>query len=159
MNRTTLKGKLSTTIVLFATLALITWSQRAWAGNHVCLPVYVNQTATLTSSTTSTGTIPSGGILTGTTADLFTSALTATPNPDTFSFTDTFTFTTKLGTLTTSDVSIFNTTALVYSSIQQISNGTGIFTDATGTLYSSGSSTNGVNFTDVFIGQVCLVLQ
>jgi hypothetical protein len=151
--------KLGVAIGLVLTLALMVSSQRALAFGNPCLEVYVNQTASLTSATTTTGTIPHGGILTGTTTDTFTSALVATPDPDAFSFTDTFTITTRGGTLTSSDVTIFDTTHLLFSSIQRVSSGTGIFAGATGTLFSSGSSTDGVNFTDKIIGQICFAFH
>lgn len=159
MHRQIPNQKPSLVITFLFSLLVVAGPRCVFASDNLCLDVNVAQTATLTSGSTSTGIIRHGGILTGSTADTFTSALVATPDPDTFSFTDTFTFTTKAGTLTTSDVSLFDTTHLLYTSIQRISSGTGIFVGATGTLFSSGSSTDGINFTDTFIGQLCLALR
>ena len=153
MNRTTVKQALVTTAILG--LATILPAGQAMAGGNVCFDVLANQNVTVTSPTTTTGTITQGGILNGTTADEFTSALTATPDPNTFSFTDQLTITTKRGTITDSDVTIFNTAQGLFSTISPISHGTGIFKGTTGTLFISGSSTDGVHFTDQIVGQIC----
>jgi hypothetical protein len=153
MTRTTVKQALVTTAILG--LATILPAGQAVAGGNVCFDVLANQNVTVTSPSTTTGTITQGGILNGTTTDEFTSALTATPDPNTFSFTDQLTITTKLGTLTDSDVTIFNTAQGLFSTISPISHGTGIFKQATGTLFISGSSTDGVHFTDKIVGQIC----
>ncbi|HLW71767.1 MAG TPA: hypothetical protein VKS22_14225 [Candidatus Binataceae bacterium] len=149
--------KRSLTMGAVAALALIIPAHRALAGGSECKDVSADQSATVTSATTTTGTITHGGILNGTTADLFTSSLTATPDPNTFSFTDTLTITSNRGgTLTDSDVTIYNLALGVFSTISPVSNGTGSLTGATGTLFISGSSTDGVNFTDKIVGQICL---
>ena len=155
MSHTAAKQSFATAALLG--LALITPAHRALAGGNACKDVRADQTATVTSGTTTIGTIARGGILNGTTADLFTSALTATPDSNTFSFTDTLTITAdRGGTLTDSDVTIYNLALGVFSTISPISNGTGILAGATGTLFISGSSTDGVNFADKIVGQICL---
>lgn len=149
-------GKQSFVAAAIWGLALALPTHWAVAGGNACLDVAAVQNVTVTSPTTTTGTITHGGILNGTTADEFTSALTATPDPDTFSFTDQLVITARGGTLTDSDVTIFNTTLGVFSTISPVGTGTGIFKGATGTLFISGSSTDGVHFTDKIIGQICL---
>jgi hypothetical protein len=150
-------AKRSLTAAALLGLALIIPAHRASAGGNECKDLRADQTAILTSATTTTGTITHGGVLNGTTADSFTSSLTATPDPNTFAFTDTLTITSSRGgTLTDSDVTIFNTSLLVFSTISPISNGTGVLTGASGTLFISGSSADGVHFTDEIVGQICL---
>jgi hypothetical protein len=94
--------------------------------------------------------------LKGSTTDQFDSAPAATPDPNTVSFTDTLTITTGHGSLADSDVTIFNPSLGVFSTISRVANGTGVFAGATGTLFISGSSTDGVNFKDRIIGTLCL---
>jgi hypothetical protein len=152
-----LSVKRSLTIATLLGLVLVIPAHRASAGGNECKDVRADQTATVTSATATTGTITHGGILNGTTADLFTSALIATPDPNTFSFTDTLTITSaRGGTLTDNDVTIYNLTLAVFSTISPISNGTGVLAGATGTLFVSGSSTDGVHFKDKIVGQICL---
>jgi len=134
---------------------LIVLSRQAVADGDKCFSVQANQNVIVTSATTTTGTITQGGILNGTTADKFTSALTPTPEANTSSFTDQLTITTRGGKLTDNDVTIFNTTLGVFSTISPISNGTGIFAGTTGTLFISGFTADGVHFTDKIVGQIC----
>jgi len=141
---------------LVAVLLIATSVARLAAASE-CQNVNADQTAMLTSPSTTAGTITHGGFLDGATTDTFTSALTATPDPNTFSFTDTLTITTKEGTLTDTDVTIYNLLLNAFSTISQISSGTGELADASGNLFISGSSTDGINFVDKIIGKVCLV--
>ena len=122
-----------------------------------CKAVDADQEATLTTPLTTTGSITRGGILNGTTADAFDPlSITPTIVPTTIAFTDTLTITTDQGTLTTSDQSLFDTVAGVFSTIAKITGGTGIFAGATGTLFISGYTTNGTDFQDRIIGEICL---
>lgn len=139
----------------FLALAVISSPQPLLAVNN-CKAVDADQAVTVTGPATTTGTITRGGILNGTTADIITSPFSPTADPNTFSFTDTLTITTDKGTITTSDVAIFDVAAGVFSSISKITSGTGIFAGATGTLFISGSTTDFVNFEDRIIGEVCL---
>jgi hypothetical protein len=138
------------------TLVLTALSQVAFATDEQCKKVDADQDVTVTGPGTTTGTITRGGILNGTTSDVFTSGFTPTPDPDTFSYTDTLTITTDQGMLTTSDVGIFDIARGVFSSIARITSGTGIFAGATGTFFISGSTTDGIHFQDRIIGQICL---
>ena len=102
MNVTTMKR--SFTAAAIAIMALIIPTRWALAEGNKCNDVSADRSAT---AATTTGTITHGGILNGTTADLFTSSLMATPEPKTFSFTDTLAITSKRGgSLTDSDVTI-----------------------------------------------------
>jgi hypothetical protein len=103
---------------------LIVLSRQAVADGNKCFNVQANQNVTVTSATTTTGTITQGGTINGTTANKFSSALTPTPDPNTFSFTDQLTITTRGGKLTDNDVTIVNNTLGVFSTISPISNGT-----------------------------------
>jgi hypothetical protein len=69
------------------------------------------------------------------------------------------TITTDRGTLINNDVTIFDPVLRVFSTISKISSGTGIFKGATGTLFISGSSTDGVHYEDRIIGEIHLVLE
>jgi hypothetical protein len=150
MHQTILKS-----LSMAALVSMLVVSTR-YAAAAECKTVTADQTATLPSATTTTGVITHGGFLNGTTTDTFTSALTATPDPSMFSFTDTLIISAKGGTLTDTDVTIYNLSLNAFSTISQISSGTGEFAGATGTLFISGSSTDDINFTDKIVGQLCL---
>jgi hypothetical protein len=125
----------------------------------VVLSVDAEQDVTILSATTTSGTIKHGGILNGTTSDQFTGTPMATGDPNTIAFTDVLTITTDRGTLINNDVTIFDPLLRVFSTISKISSGTGIFKGATGTLFISGSSTDGVHYEDRIIGEIHLVLE
>lgn len=120
-----------------------------------CKPVRADQRVTITGPATTEGTITNGGILNGTTRATFTSAFTPTPDPNAFSFTTTLTITTNKGTLTTSDVGVFDTARGVFADIARVSGGTGDFAGATGTLFITGTTTDGVHFDDEITGTLC----
>ena len=128
-------------------------------GLSVVLRVDAAQDVTILSATTTSGKIKNGGLLNGTTSDQFTGAPMATGDPNTAAFTDALTITTDHGTLINDDVTIFDTKLLVFSTISNISSGTGIFKGATGTLFISGSSTDGVHYEDRIIGEIRLVMR
>lgn len=125
----------------------------------VVLRVDAEQDVTILSATTTSGNINNGGILNGTTSDQFTGAPMPTGDPNTIAFTDALTITTDHGTLINDDVTIFNPILRVFSTISNISSGTGIFKGATGTLFISGSSVDGVHYEDRIIGEIGLVLK
>jgi hypothetical protein len=66
------------------------------------------------------GTISHGGILNGTTADVFMSPPVPVANTDTLALTDTLTITANHGTLTCSDVTLFNPTHGLFTTISTI---------------------------------------
>ncbi len=108
---------------------------------------------------TTSGTITQGGTLNGTTQAVFTSMFTATPDPNTVSFTDDLTVTTySNGVLRTHNVSLFDGANGVISAIARIdpNTGTGNFAGATGVLYINGKTTdNGATFQAEITGEIC----
>jgi len=144
------------TLITLLTLSLMVLPQCMLAADEQCKKVDADQDVTVTGPGTTAGTITRGGILNGTTSDIFTSGFTPTPDPSTFSFTAMLTITTDMGTLTTSDVGIFDVVSGVFSEIARVTSGTGTFAGATGTLFISGSTTDGIHFQDRIIGQICL---
>lgn len=106
---------------------------------------------------TTDGIVTNGGFLNGTTHAVFTSGFTSTPDPTTFSFTADLTITTDKGILTLSAVGIFDVVNGVFTDISRVvgSESTGIFEGATGILFISGKTTDGINFEDVIIGEIC----
>ena len=104
------------------------------------------------------GTITQGGRLNGTTQAMFTSAFTPTPDPNTFSFTDDLTVTTRKGVLKTHNVGIFDTATGLFSAINRIdpNASTGDFAGATGVLYINGkTSDGGATFQAEIAGEIC----
>jgi hypothetical protein len=122
----------------------------------IALNINADQDVTITSATTTTGTIRHGGVLNGTTADVFTSIPVAVGGGSTLALTDTLTITAEHGTLNCSDVTLFNPTQRVFTTICTISSGTGIFKGANGTLFISGTSTDGIHYEDKVTGQITI---
>ena len=125
-------------------------------GPGIVLNINADQDVTITGATTTTGTIRHGAILNGTTADVFTSIPVAIGGTSTLALTDTLTITADHGTLNCSDVTLFNPTQRVFTTISTISSGTGIFEGANGTLFISGTSTDGVHYEDKITGQITI---
>jgi hypothetical protein len=125
----------------------------------IVLNINADQDVTITSATTTTGTIRHGGILNGTTADVFASTPVAIGGGGALALTDTLTITAGHGTLIGSDVTLFNPTQRVFTTISTISGGTGIFKGASGTLFISGTSTDGVHYEDKITGQITIFLS
>lgn len=123
----------------------------------IVLNINADQDVTINPDGMSTsGTISHGGILNGTTADVFMSSPVPVANTDTLALTDTLTITANHGTLTCSDVTLFNPSHGVFTTISTISRGSGIFKGATGTLFISGTSTDGVHYQDKITGQITI---
>jgi hypothetical protein len=143
-------------MVLAVLLLCLLAPQESTQASTKCKPVRADQRVTAsTTSPTTTGVITNGGILNGTTSVTFTSGLTPTPDPTTFAYTAALTIATNKGTLTASDVGIFDTTRGVFTDIARISGGTGNFAGATGTLFITGTTADGVNFDDEITGTIC----
>lgn len=127
----------------------------SYANDAHCKDISANQSVTANGDGTTDGTITQGGILNGQT-HFVTSSFSATSDPTVFFLTGNLTITTNKGTLTTSDVSIFDFANLLFTDIARITGGTGDFSGATGVLFISGKTTDGVHFQDKIIGNICL---
>lgn len=106
-----------------------------------------------------TGRITQGGILDGTTQLVFTSAVLPTPDPTTISYTDDFTITTHRGVLKTHNVGIFDFATGLFTEIARLdpNASTGVFAQATGSLFTSGkTSDGGASFRSKITGEICL---
>jgi hypothetical protein len=126
----------------------------------IVLNVNADQDVTINPDGMSTfGTISHGGILNGTTTDVFMSSPVPVANTDTLALTDTLTIRANHGTLTCSDVTLFNPAQGVFTTISTINSGSGIFKGATGTLFISGTSTDGVHYQDKITGQITIFLR
>lgn len=107
---------------------------------------------------TTSGTITRGGRLNGTTQAVFTGTFMSTPDPDTVSFTDDLTVTTKRGVLKTHNVGILDLATGLFSAIDRIdpNTSTGDFAGATGVLYINGRTTDGgATFQGEITGEIC----
>ena len=107
---------------------------------------------------TTSGTITQSGKLYGATQAVFTSALTPTPDPNTFSYTDDFTVTTNRGVLKTRNIGVFDVATGLFSEIARIdpNTSTGDFAGATGVLYVNGKTTDGgATFQAEITGEIC----
>lgn len=120
----------------------------------VVLKIDAEQDVTVTSMSTTSGTIKRGGILNGTTSDQFKTVPLPTSDANTVSLTDVLTFTTVHGILTCNDVTLFSSSQGVFTTIAKLNGGTGIFKGATGTLFISGTSKDGVHYEDRIIGEI-----
>jgi hypothetical protein len=106
-----------------------------------------------------TGRITNGGILNGRTQLFFTSDVLPTPDPTTISYTTDFTVTTNRGVLKTHNVGIFDFATGLFSEIARIdpNASTGVFARATGSLFTSGKTTDGgATFRSKISGEICL---
>ena len=153
-----LKIRTLATLALFAlTVGWFSSSQSAFAVSD-CQKEKGNLTVVNNGNGTTSGTITQGGKLNGTTQSVFTSAFTATPDPNTFSFTDDLSITTKKGVLRTHNVAIFDVAHGVFSAINRIdpNTSTGDFAGATGVLYVNGKTLDGgATFQAEVTGEIC----
>lgn len=141
------------------TLTACLYSQATWAGEHSdCTEASGHLSVVNNGNGTTSGAITQGGRLNGSTQALFTSALTPTPDPSTFSYTDDFAVTSHRGVLKARNVGIFDVVAGLFSEIAQIdpAASTGRFAGATGVLYVNGTTTDGgATFRAEITGEVC----
>lgn len=156
-------------IRMYATFALVTLtiglfslaqsaSAQSVSAVSGCQKVKGNASAVSNGNGTASGTITQGGRLNGTTQTVFTSAFTPTPDPNTFSFTDDLTLTTRNGVLRTHNVTIADFATGVFSAIARIdpNASTGDFAGATGVLYINGRTTDGgATFQEEITGEIC----
>ncbi len=121
-----------------------------------CQKVKGNLIAVDNSNGTLSGTITQGGRLNGTTLEVFTSAITPTPDPNAFSLTNDYTVTTRRGVLKTHNVGIFDIALGVFTDFARIdpNASTGDFAGATGVLYINGRATDG-GATAEITGEIC----
>jgi hypothetical protein len=156
---------MTTKIRAFLSLALIALAALSFsplppasANGNDCKKAKGNLSVVNNGDGTTSGTITQGGKLNGTTQAVFTSALTATPDPSTFSYTGDFAVTTNKGVLKTHNVGIFDVVNGLFSEIARIdpNTSTGIFAGATGVLYINGKTTDaGATFQAEISGDIC----
>ena len=153
-----LKIRILATFALVALTIMFSSSQSASAVSN-CHKTKGNLSIVNNGNGTTSGTIMQGGWLNGTTQAVFTSMFNATPDPNTFAFTDDLTVTTyNNGVLKTHNVSLFDTANGVFSAIARIdpNTGTGNFAGATGVLYINGKTTDGgATFQAEITGEIC----
>ena len=148
---------LATFALLALTIGLFPVAQSVSAVSD-CKKVKGNISVVNNGNGTTSGTITKGGRLNGTTQAIFTSALTPTLDPSTFSFTDDLTVTTNKGVLVTHNVGIFDVVKGLFSAINRIdpNASTGEFAGATGVLYINGKTTDGgATFQAEITGEIC----
>jgi hypothetical protein len=148
---------LATFILVALTIGLVSLAQSTSALSD-CKKAQGNLSVVNNGNGTTSGTITQGGRLNGTTQAVFTSAFTPTPDPGTFSFTDSLTLTTNKGVLKTHNVGIFDAALGLFSAINRIdpNASTGDFAGATGVLYINGKTTDGgATFQGEIAGEVC----
>ncbi len=141
-------------------LATCLHSGATLAGEHDnCSDARGNLSVVNNGDGTTSGTITQGGRLNGSTQALFTSALTPTPDPSTFSYTDDYAVTSSKGVLKARNVGLFEVAAGLFSEIARIdpSTSTGRFAGATGVLYINGTTPDGgATFEAEITGEVCV---
>ncbi len=98
---------LATFALVALTLGLFSSSQSVLAVSG-CQKVKGNLSVVDNGNGTTSGTITQGGRLNGTVQEVFTSAITPTPDPNAFSLTNDYTVTTRRGVLKTHNVGIFD---------------------------------------------------
>ena len=144
---------------------------KAESYNNVCIPIHAQIEAYFVTDDTcnspvglcTAGNIKQGGLLNGQTSY---TALTATPQAGLDGSVDPLTALTYTGELevTTShgdiifrDVGVLDQTFGVFSEVDKATEGTGIFTDATGTLFIYGNVIGGgTGFSGAISGEICL---
>lgn len=164
-NRTS--KRLMTLVAVVLTLCLLSFEQStsaqeqstsALSAHSNCRNVQGNMREVSNGNGT-TGRITNGGILNGRTQLFFTSSVLPTPDPTTVSYTTDFTVTTNRGVLNTHNVGIFDFTTGLFSEIARIdpNSSTGVFARATGSLFTSGKTTDGgATFRSKITGEICL---
>ncbi len=148
---------LATFALVVLTIGLFLSSQTASASSG-CHKAKGNLSIVNNGNGTTSGIITQGGRLNGTTQAVFTSMFTATPDPNTFSFTDDLTVTTEKGILQTHNVSLFDVANGLVTAIVRIdpNAGTGKFAGATVLLYINGKTTDGGATVEAEItGEIC----
>ena len=153
-----LKIRILATFALVALSIGLCPSARSVSAVSHCKPAKGNLSVVNNSNGTTSGVITEGKRLNGTTQAIFTSAFTPTPDPNTFSFTDDLTVTTRKGVLKTHNVGIFDTATGLFSAINRIdpNASTGAFAGATGVLYINGKTTDGgATFQAEITGEIC----
>jgi uncharacterized membrane protein len=145
---------LATFALVALTLGLFSSSQSVLAVSG-CQKVKGNLSAVDNGNGTA-GTITQGGRLNGTVQEVFTSAITPTPDPNAFSLTNDYTVTTRRGVLKTHNVGIFDIALGVFTDFARIdpNASTGDFAGATGVLYINGRATDG-GATAEITGEIC----
>lgn len=148
-------------------LVMIAWiacggflAQSVWADDHRCKAATGKLSVVNNGDGTTSGTITKGGKLDGPTQAIFTSTLTPTPDPTTFSYTGDFSATNKRGALTTRNVGLFDIATGLFSEIARIdpNASTEMFAGATGVLYINGKTTDGgATFQADIAGEICFV--
>ena len=146
---------------LFVVALTAGWfSQEAMADDHSrCRDVDGDLSVVSNGNGTTSGTVRHGGKLNGTTRAVFTSALTSTPNPNAFSYTDEFSITTDRGVLKAHNVGLFLVSDGLFGEIAVIDPGasTGSFRTATGVLYINGKTNDGgATFKAEITGELCV---
>ena len=152
------KTTLATFASIMLTLGVLASSQSILAAGD-CLRVKGSESAVNNGDGTLSGTLTHAGRLNGTTHVVVTSAFTPTPDPNTFSFTDDFTLTTRKGDLVTHNVTLLDLTNGLVTAIGQIdpNASTGDFAGASGVLYINGTTADGGATVQTKItGDVCL---
>lgn len=149
---------LATFTFIALTIGLFSSSQTVSAVSS-CQKVKGNLSIVNNGNGTTNGTITQGGQLNGTNQAVFTSMFTATPDPNTFSFTDDDSITTyHNGVLKTHNVAIFDMATGLFTAIARIdpNTSTGNFAGATGVLYINGKTTDGgATFQAEITGEIC----
>jgi len=152
---------------MLATFGLVVLTLGLFSSSRSVLPVNDcqkakgNISAVNNGNGTTSGTITQGGILNGTSQSVFTSALTPTPDPNTFCFTDDLTITTNKGDLKTHNVTLatfVDAANIVVSALARIdpNASTGDFAGATGVLYINDKTTDGAaTFHGEITGEIC----
>ena len=148
-----------------AILVMIVWTtwvfplaQSVWADDHQCKEAKGNLSVVNNGDGTTSGTMTKGGKLDGPTQAVFTSALTPTPDPTSFSYTGDFSVTNKRGVLKTHNVGLFDVATGLFSEIARIdpNASTATFAGATGVLYINGKTTDGgATFQAEITGEIC----
>ena len=151
-------SRLSALIVIASIAASL--CQGAMADDHrKCKSVDADLGVVSNGNGTTSGSVRHGGRLEGTTRAVFTSALSPTPNPAAFSYTDEFSITTDRGVLKAHNVGLFVVGSGLFSEIAVVDSGTstGDFAAATGALYITGKTRDGgVTFQAAISGEICL---
>ena len=138
--------------------------------NELCIPVHATINALFVNTDCSSpvglctaGQISGGGILNGNTRFIAlgtasAAGITGIEPETTLSYHGLLEVTTRHGTLTISDIGVFDPVVGVYSEVDRITAGTGRFENATGTLFIHGNAfTDGSGFDGEVRGQICLV--
>lgn len=155
-----MKSKISrpATLLVIASIAASLCQGATADDRRKCKSVDADLSVVSNGNGTTSGSVRHGGKLDGTTRAMFTSALTPTPNPAAFSYTDEFSITTDRGVLKAHNVGLFVVGNELFSEIAVVDSGTstGDFAAATGALYINGkTSDGGATFRAAISGEIC----